>query len=131
MRGYIGYTHSETVKYFISWPLGGFLEYSKVLENLRIDRNLVVEANAVFAEEIKNHSIRRFKFDVLKFERTATDSIGFVVSLFIPSTKREFVDEVHGSGSLAISRLFGFHVPFVVFADGVNVFLRCQPEELL
>lgn len=63
---------------------------------------------------------------MFKFERTATNSVSFVITFLIARTKCELVDEINGCSPLTIGHDLVFELPIVVLSDTINVFLGGQ-----
>lgn len=57
-------------------------------------------------------------------QRTTTNSIRFVFTLFIARSQSQTIDKVQGGGTLSVSHDFGFEIGSVVFSDLVDMFLE-------
>lgn len=76
------------------------LEYDDVLEDLLIHTYTIVVTDRIFAQEVEDEEVRRFTSDMLEPQRTATNSVGFVVTLLVTCSKCELVDEIHSRCTL-------------------------------
>lgn len=85
-------TYIQPIEDLVTLALWRFLEYLKILEDLRINFNLIVETNTVLPEEIEDDLVWRLECDVLKFEGATANSVSFVVALFVSSTECELID---------------------------------------
>lgn len=110
------------------------LEYADVLENLCIDLDPFIVANRIFAEEVERDEVGRFECDMLATQRAATNRIRLILALLVTSTKGQFVDEIHGGGTLTLSRKFRLKLGVIVLPDSVDMTLsagirnECEQE---
>ena len=114
--------HSHTVEQTIVDILV-FFEYSYIFEYLRFDFDSVVISDRVLAQEVKDNDVRSLQRDVFTAQRTAANSVCFIFTLLVPSTKSELVDEIHGCGTLSISHYFRLQIFGVTLANVVHMFL--------
>ena len=120
----LAFTDRKAIEDFVTVRLGRLLEQFKVLENLIVDFNLVVEANAVFTEKIEDDFIWRLESNMFEFQRTATDGICLIFAFFVASTQCELVDEIYCCCSLPICHDLVFQLVVVVLAYTINMFLN-------
>lgn len=93
--------YRQPVEKVVALLFGVALEELEVLEHLLVHGNLIVVADAVFAQEIKDDPVRRLECDMLVSERTAAHRVGLLVAFFVPRSQRQLVDQVHGCGTLS------------------------------
>jgi hypothetical protein len=124
----VGYsfTHTQTVEKVIALGLGVLLEQLDVLEHLGVDVDFLVETHRVLTQEIEHNLGGGLERYVLVAQRTTTNSIRLVFSLFVTRTESKTIDKVQSGRSLAVRHDLGFEVLGVVSADHVDVFLKCQ-----
>ena len=60
---------------------------------------------------------------MLKFERTASHSICFIVAFFVSSSKGEFVDQIDSCCALTVRHYFMLQLCRIVLPYVINVFL--------
>lgn len=99
------------------------LEDTDVLVHLQVDLHPVVVPNRIFTQEIEDNPVGGFECDMLASERATTDSVSFIFSLFVTSTKGKLVDEVHGGRPLTICHDLGPQVGGIGVADFIDVIL--------
>ena len=126
--GYLGLTHSQTIKEIIPDGLGLLLEKLDIFEDLRLDCDFLLESHRIFTQEIKLDDIGWCQRDVFISKRTATDGIGFILALFVTRSQGQSIDKVHGGRSLPVRHDFGMQRILVVLSDRVDVFLVDQRE---
>jgi len=115
-------THIQAIEQQIPIHLRIPLEQLNVLEHLLVDDDLVDVSNRVLSEEVEPERVGRIlnESDVFDPERTASNGIGFVLSLLVSSSKSELVDEVHGCGSLSIGGDLVSKSGGVVLSDSID-----------
>lgn len=92
--------------------------------HLWVDLKLIVEADAVFAEEVEDDRAWWLEGNVLKLQRAAADSVSFVVAFFIASTQGKFVNKVHCGSKLTICHDSIRQVLLIVLANSANMLLQ-------
>lgn len=115
-------THIQSIEQQIPIHLRIPLEQLNVLEHLLVDDDLVDVSNRVLSEEVEPERVGWIldESDVFDPERTASNGIGFVLSLLVSSSKSELVDEVHGCGSLSIGGDLVSKSGGVVLSDSID-----------
>ena len=96
----------ETIKDLVTFLLGRALENLQVLEHLRVDLDLVVEADGILTEEVEDDGLWWAQGDVLELEGTAADGVCLVFTLLVTSTESKLIDQIHSSGALSLSHDF-------------------------
>src|SRR5271156_3830324 len=114
----------QPVEDLITFLLGSLLEDDQILEDLWIDLDLVIEANAVLAQKVEDNGGGWFQSDMLEFKRAASNGIGLIFSLFVASTECELIDQIDGSGLLSISHKLGFQSLAVVRTNLIDVIFQ-------
>lgn len=61
-------TYIDTIKYVVAVLFGRLFEHFEILENLAIDRALIVESNAVLSQEVEDNRIRFSEGDMFELE---------------------------------------------------------------
>lgn len=100
------------------------LENPDILENLRIDFDLLVVPDRVFTQEVKAKNVGRLQRDVFTTERATPNGIGLVFAFLVASSKSKNINEVHSRSSLPIRHLFRLEIFSVICPDPVDVVLR-------
>lgn len=118
-------THSQPVEDVVAICLGRLLEHLQVLEHLPLHRELVVEANAIFAQKVEDDRVGLAERDMLKLERAAADRLSLVVGiLLVAGSQRELVNQVHGCGALPVRHDIALHLLVVIGTDPGDVLLE-------
>lgn len=86
MRIKIWHTHGNTVEEVVAVFLA-VLEDADILEDLLVDRDPIVIADRVLAQEVKDNVVRRLESDVFATQGTAADSVRLVFAFFVTRTK--------------------------------------------
>lgn len=99
------------------------LEDPHVLENLRVNLDLLVVPDRVFTQEVKAKNVWRLQRDVFTAEGATTHGICLIFTLLVTCSKSENIDKVHCRGPLPVCHLFRLELFPVICPDAIDVIL--------
>lgn len=115
-------TYRDTIEERISVFLV-ILEYSDILEDLRLDLDALIEADRVFTEEIEDDEVWWLEGNVLAPKRTTANGIRFIFTLLITSTQSQTINKVHGCCALSVCHKLTSELDIVILANAIHMIL--------